>query len=78
MFLSLGLCLGALCSAGFIAQQLRQAPVGWEDEGGFHPGAGERKRGIVGAAKIPRPRRFPEVSKPRRIASLPLHGTVAR
>jgi len=36
MLITLGLSLGALASMRFIIVQLRKAPLGWEDEAGFH------------------------------------------
>ena len=36
MFLSIGICIVALCSVKFISNNLEKAPEGWEDENGFH------------------------------------------
>ena len=52
MFLMLSICASALGTVGLISRLLRKAPLGWQDEQGFHL-IEEREETATGAFVIP-------------------------
>jgi hypothetical protein len=67
MLPALAICMSACASLGFISHLLRNAPVGWEDETGFHAGIQAPRT----AMKIRRARyKAPLLTSQRRSAEL--------